>query len=638
MAIHSTLRVIDDLAPTVGPPPVPVSVALVNMPFSAPDRPSIQCGLLKAILLETGHPTEVLYLNMELAVEMGAKLYGDLARRREDLLLGDWLFAVAAFGPGATDDGEYFAACRGLTRTCADLEVDLDRLRELRHEVFPARIEQWAEEIDWSRYQVVGFSSVFEQNAAALALARAIKRRHPEIVTLFGGANFDSVMGKEFVRALPFIDYAVSGEADIALPRLLERIGQGQSPLGIPGVMGRSGETVVGPGEQVLIRDMDALPDPDYDDFFQTLFRLGRQQVLGSAPPLLLFQSARGCWWGERSQCTFCGLNHEGISYRSQSPARAAAQLRSLTARYKIVNLEAVDNIMDFRYLQEFCDALSEQRCDYRLFYEVKSNLNAAQLRTLRRAGVTAIQPGIESLSSHVLSLMHKGVTMLRNVRLLKWASYYDIRVGWNILTGFPGETRKDNEEQIRVIRLLRHLPPPKGTGRFRLERFSPYFFDRSFPLRDIRPLRLYRLVYPEDRINIEEIAYFFEYQLAEPLPEEIYQELRQAVLDWQDSWSRLPLPRLSYERLPDWIEIVDRRGAEAVSHCFEGPAAEMYEFCGTTDRSAAQVAEQLVRQGFTGLAAEDVREALEGFCDRGLMLRDGDRYLSIAQPVNPYW
>ena len=74
----------------------------------------------------------------------------------------------------------------------------------------------------------------------------------------------------------------------------------------------------------------------------------------------------------------------------------------------------------------------------------MKANLTREQVRLLADAGVRHIQPGIESLSDHVLALMKKGVTGLRNVQLLKWCKEYGIEVDWNILYGFPGETRED--------------------------------------------------------------------------------------------------------------------------------------------------------------------------------------------------
>ena len=86
--------------------PTPAArVALVNMPFAAADRPSIQCGLLKAGLARAGHHVDAIYLNLELAAQLGAKTYAQLAQFRGDHLLGEWLFSVAAFGARGDETG-----------------------------------------------------------------------------------------------------------------------------------------------------------------------------------------------------------------------------------------------------------------------------------------------------------------------------------------------------------------------------------------------------------------------------------------------------------------------------------------------------------------------------------------------------
>lgn len=106
--------------------------------------------------------------------------------------------------------------------------------------------------------------------------------------------------------------------------------------------------------------------------------------------------------------------------------------------------------------------------------------MNQEQLKLLAQAGVTHIQPGLESLNSHVLDLMHKGVRAAQNVNLLRWARYYDIDAEWNLLWGFPGETELDYAEQAAVIPHLAHLQPPSSVGRIWLERFSPLFSGRQ--------------------------------------------------------------------------------------------------------------------------------------------------------------
>jgi len=612
-------------------------IALINMPFAMADRPSIQCGLLKSELLRAGHHVDVHYLNLELAAEIGAPLYNEIAQLRSDMLLGDWLFSAAAFGYRPNEEA-YHEACPGVDGLCAKLGVSFEQLCEMRRKLLPDWIERWAAKIDWSAYTVVGFTSTFEQNAAAFGLARLLKEQYPELTLVFGGANFDGGMGKEFVRALPFIDYAVVGEGDKVFPEMIERLVVGESPLGLPGVVGRRDGVVVESGPAPQIKDLDAIPDPSYDEYFATLFRLGREQVLGDTSPLLLFESARGCWWGEKQHCTFCGLNNNGMNFRSKSPQEVAGQLSRLASRYKIVNFEAVDNIMNHRYLEQLCTPLAERRYDYRIFYEVKANLTPAQLRILAKAGITAIQPGIESLSTHVLSLMRKGITMLRNVRVLKWAYYYGMKVSWNILTGFPGETEEDYVQQAHVVSLLRHLPPPVGCGPIWLERFSPYYFDPAFPVRDVKPLRYYSLIYPEGEVDVNEIAYFFEYKMDSTLPVQRHNEIRGFIDRWIADWKKRPRPLLVYQRAPDWIQVVDRREQEPAVHAFHDRDAAVYEFCSETDRALDNIREHLDKNYGEKVSADDLLPSLQKFCDMGLMLEENRRFLSLALPVNTNW
>ncbi len=209
-------------------------------------------------------------------------------------------------------------------------------------------------------------------------------------------------------------------------------------------------------------------------------------------------ETSRGCWWGEKHHCTFCGLNANDMAFRSKTPARVLGEIRNLASRYNTLNILVIDNIINMKYVDKVCAPLIDEHCDYKLFWEVKSNLTPLQLKTMADSGILEVQPGIESLSTHVLGLMRKGITMLKNVRFLKWANYFGLSTSWNILAGFPGETEEDYLRQRRLVPLLKHLQPPGGWGQIWLERYSPYFFDPSFPVRDVKPLSAYRFVYPE--------------------------------------------------------------------------------------------------------------------------------------------
>lgn len=618
-------------------------VALVNMPLGSSRYPSIQLGLLQAILAQQGFEAKTHYLNLAFGRRIGWEPFEVLCNLRANLL-GEWLFSRAAFGEEAPD-GHHFLETfpKDVQSVCNDLGPDkgADYLVDLREHVIPAFLRDCLESVPWADYDVVGFGSVFEQNCAALAMARLVKERYPHIVTVFGGANFEDEMGVEYVRGLPAIDYAVIGEGDEVFPALLGRLAAGEEVLGMPGVAHRMPDgTVSYAGRAPTVRDLDALPEPDYSDYFAEAARLELPGIVATRGIQLPYETARGCWWGAKHHCTFCGLNGLGMGYRSKSPARVLAGIDELAQRYNVYTLEAVDNIMDLRYIKEVFVPLAEQHLDYNFFYEVKANLTHDQLRLLVRGGVRRLQPGIESLSSHVLKLMNKGTTGIQNVRLLKWAEYYGLSIAWNVLVGFPGERPEDYDDQLRTMKLIPHLQPPDGFGRIWLERYSPNFTRaEELGIHNIRPARTYGCIYPK-QLDYAQIAYFFDYEAPDTVPFEHHQPLIDYLRQWQEG--RKPgnrRPYLGYLRGPDRLTVLDRRqDGPPRAHVFEGPAALAYEFCGATYHGAAQILAHLRDERGLDVSAADVQRYLDGFVELELMLEEDGHYLSLALPANGNW
>ncbi len=211
----------------------------------------------------------------------------------------------------------------------------------------------------------------------------------------------------------------------------------------MPGLIYRDGDrSIVGASIGASpISKLDELPYPDYDDYFEQL-QASSLNINGSVD--LPFETSRGCWYGAKHHCTFCGLNGETMAYRSKSPSRALKEIQFLAGRHGVKRLTATDNILDTRYLAELLPELERGDSKLSLFYEVKANLRREQLAALKRAGIDRLQPGIESLSTSILQLMRKGCTALQNLQTLKWASELRIQMFWNFLAGFPGEDPRD--------------------------------------------------------------------------------------------------------------------------------------------------------------------------------------------------
>lgn len=490
-------------------------VALVHMPWGAAERPALGLALLEAALLRDGVACRTHYLNLRLLQRLGADTYGWITHTLPHIAFaGDWLFTAALYGADAQRDALYV---QEVLRTEWQLsDADVARLLQARLQVEPF-LQECLEATDWSGVDLVGFSSTFEQNIAALALACRLKARHPQLRIVFGGANWEGVMGQEYHRCFGFVDYACSGEADESFPRLVAALDGAPAGLerrlaGIPGLVWRSqgGESRANPPAEP-VQQMDALPLPSFAAYFAQ--RAACPAAL-EVSPVLLFEASRGCWWGAKSHCSFCGLNGHSMAYRRKSPERLLNELRHLIAHWPCPTLEAVDNILDMGYFDSVLPVLETLDLPGPVFFEVKANLKRHHVAALSRAHITHIQPGIESLSDAVLKLMRKGTTALHNVQLLKWCREYGIAVDWNLLHGFPGERDEDYAAMLDLLPKLSHLQAPGACGPIRLDRFSPYFqHPQAFGMEQVQALPVYRFLYPLRNLRLDHIAYYFRFQ-----------------------------------------------------------------------------------------------------------------------------
>lgn len=610
-----------------------LNIALIAMPFASTRLPSIQLGLLKSIARSAGHRVTVHYPNIRFARELGWERY-EMLCEQDCRLLGEWLFSRAAFGDAAPD-AEAYLAQQDVTGACARLGLTVDDLVELREVTIPRFIEAEVGAIDCGSCDLVGFTSMFEQTCAAVAMARAIRERHPQVRTLFGGANFDGEMGPELIRSIDSIGAVIVGEADHVFPCFLEALASGRDPDGLPGVVFRRNGTIVDNGRPARVEEMSALPVPDYDDFFFASSINGAPREIAGKWIFVPFESARGCWWGAKSHCTFCGLNSLGMAYRSKPPERVLEELDVLSSKYGPSPFFAVDNILDHRYIDAVFGELHRRQVDYEFWYEVKANLRPEQIRDLARGGLRWAQPGIESLSTHVLQLMRKGSTSITNIAFLKWAHYYGIRVAWNVLYGFPGETAADYDAQVELMRRIPHLPPPDDHGRIRMDRFSPYFnTPEEWGLGGVRPDPAYGAVYPAG-VDHARIAYYFRFDDPNRLPDATYGAMTSVIGRWQEAWSNGSRPSLTYTRGANAIRFADRRDPSRPQHHYFGAIeSAAYPFLGHAPATASGVAEH-VRSAGIAADAESVDAALARLLDAQLLWSEGERLYALALPAN---
>jgi ribosomal peptide maturation radical SAM protein 1 len=612
-----------------------MKVLLITMPFSFVHTPSLGLTLLKGELREQGIPCDILYLQLPFAKRIGNDLYYRIAQFAPRTLLGEWIFASQLFDNQLPSEQDYISQVLSVNDEGFDQDF-VSSLPRLRLETEPY-LKDCLDAIPLADYDMIGFTSTFAQTVASLVLAKRIKEVAPEKIIVFGGANCEDEMGFELHSNFPFIDFVCSGESDRLFPALINRLETDGSFEELPGlIFRRDGQTVMNGRIAPPLFDLDSIPFPDFDDYFAQLSKSGLE--IKPEKISLPIETSRGCWWGAKSHCVFCGLNDETLVYRSKSEERVIKEFSYLAEHYPAFNrVDAVDKILDMHYFRQVIPELIERKLGLDIFYFVKANLTKDQIMMLKKAGISRIQPGIESLDSSILQLMRKGTTTIQNIQLLKWATELGIDTIWNFITGFPGEEPTAYQRMADMIPSITHLQSPAGkSGLVRLDRFSPFFDSpESFGMINVKAAASYSYVYPLPHASLNRLAYFFDFDYANgEKPGEYAHVLDLAV----EAWNNLDDPGVLLSLCNgDQLQVYDTRPSglhDGIT--LKGVGKVIFEFCQEGRTFSAilkyiQEREDLWSSNLAKGQIAEVRELLDWMVESRLMLFYDDRYLSLA-------
>lgn len=615
-------------------------VLLISMPFADVSIPSLALSQLKAIVQEeAGLPCDVLYLNMAFRnFTDHPEIYDRVSTYT---LFGEWPFGEDLFGSdwAKSDRGGAGFLDTEIPLGLVDSEPAKSDLILMRTLSGPF-LDKWMDDINLDAYNVIGFTSVFFQQVASLALAKRIKQVYPEKMIAFGGANCNEATEKALLRLFPFIDWIFSGQADASLSKAVQQWihTPGKPPAGISGISYRDNGAIItqGSGEPV---NLDRLPFPEFQEFTVGL----KKWVSDIQTPTISLEFSRGCWWGDKSQCVFCGVNHKTLSFRGKSPERAELEIQSIVERYGIKRICVTDSILQMAYFRTLLPSLAKKELLQDLFVETKANLNRKQVRLLKSAGVHRFQPGIESLDTELLAYMRKGTTLLKNVQLLKWTREYNVDPVWNLLYGFPGESQDAYRRMALIIPTLSHLKPPGHFGPVKLQRFSVLFNQRrNWGIRDVVAAKMYTFLYPFEQQDLDEIAYYFncEFDGKDEIP--AYTELLKGEVEtWQNVWKDPEPPLLAFKRegekgSGERITIYDGRScATDLELQLNEEMSAIYLSCDKQQRFESLTGSLRRQMGKKYPGDDSLKKHLDDLIERHLMLHEHGLYLSLANDMD---
>ena len=622
-------------------------IALLNMPFAKVTAPSLALAQLELVLKERFKDriqVSTIYLNMDFALHIGDlslydhpyTSYGSMTRS------SDWFFRQFAFPDEPDNSKEYFE------RYYFENDPEKQRVRKFLLEkrkgidrVFNSYIKKY-KLLD---ADIVGFTLLFSETCSSFGMARMLKDRKPEIITMIGGASCEGETAQVYAERIPQIDYVFSGPALFSLPQLIDAILSGNrkqcdhidgvltktnkklwhmpvTRCGKPSAPTPPGKVSTAGGEL----DINTNLIPDYTAFLDTFEKKFPDRRI---KPMLIFETSRGCAWGERRQCAFCGLNGLTLRYRALTPKNAITQIHAL---YKYIPRSrffiAADNMLPENYTREVLPFLKPTPEQIQVRYEVRATLTAEDIDIMCKAGFTRVQPGIEALSTSTLRLLRKGTTAFSNLQFLKDSSRHAFTLDWNLLTYTPGEKEEVYEKYMHYIPLLYHLPPPNAVFPIMYVKFSYYFEHAKEYGFKLQPQDYYGLIFPFSSKDIRRLAYRFIDRNADAESMDRWLDrLNEAAAKWRARWinedgkaqSRLcflqnvPEPTIHDSRSGNVSEYVVSSLTKNILDRLEKPASRA----------------DLLKE-FGGKTGCNIDREIKFMMERGLLFEEDGRYMSL--------
>ncbi len=354
----------------------------------------------------------------------------------------------------------------------------------------PEELKKAAGFINERQFDLVGISLMENNYSKTVHLTRFF-RQTVDAPVIWGGCH----PTLNPVECLREADLICRGEAEETLVDFLEEWEGGRTfPADIPGIIPSDSFYPDGPSDSdklscsAKVRDIDALPAPDFDPDTQWILkdskvqRMTIEETLKTAPYSIGFHfvlAQRGC---SRS-CSYCCT--PALQKLSPGPSRRQKSVGSIIeelADVKRLFSGAVHAVMFMddsllsasqNWLEEFSESYAE-RVELPLFcYSHPGDMEENKLRLLVQAGLAGIHIGLQSGCDRInREVFTRNVTKQSFIRAARTVEKYHEHIfdrRYDVITDNPFESQDETAETVMTLSNLRKP--------FRAEIRSLFFF-----------------------------------------------------------------------------------------------------------------------------------------------------------------
>jgi anaerobic magnesium-protoporphyrin IX monomethyl ester cyclase len=274
-----------------------------------------------------------------------------------------------------------------------------------------ARIVQ---EVERRRPKMImcGHAGSTPAHPVTMELFRAIKRRRPEVLTVYGGV-YPTYHARQILVDEPSVDFVIRGEGEATAAELAGVLADRPhaAPQDVAGIAFRHGGRPILTPSRPPIRDLDSYAIgwnliENWDAY--RCFGLGRAAII---------QLSRGC----PHRCTYCGQHEFWVKWRHRSAIKVVDEIEYLRRRYDVRFITFADeNPTTHREVwAEFLRELAQRELGVHFFATIRAMdivRDADLIPLYRRAGILYVLMGIDSTSEEVLRAVRKGSTTPRDI------------------------------------------------------------------------------------------------------------------------------------------------------------------------------------------------------------------------------
>ncbi len=293
----------------------------------------------------------------------------------------------------------------------------------------------------------------------AIHLTRAVKALDPCVFVCAGGPYPIALQQRCLLGEGQDIDAVVTGEAEVTVTELVDRLETGRALDGVLGLAFRRGQEIVCTAPRPLVEDLDTLPFPARE-LLGDPHRYLPPPATYRRKPVAVVLTSRGC----SRRCIFCfqidrarRAGQRGVRYRSVDNVLEEIE-QCLALGYREIKFIDDSFAADYDRAMTLSKAIRARRLDFVWFASACANqVDRPLLQSMKAAGCWAILLGAESGVQRHLNTLRKGTTLDQIRVAVHTAKDVGLQVSTPFLFGIPGETYQDG---LRTIDFAIELDP----------------------------------------------------------------------------------------------------------------------------------------------------------------------------------